>query len=173
MPPRVSDEFYWWKLRHLNLSVQGTQETWVWSLGQEYPLEKEMAIHFSIPAWRIPWTEEPGGLQSMGSQRVRHDWACMQYGMISIIILYCDWWLVDLQFPQRHIRNNGKQGKDLPGGFSSWDFMHSLSRVWVQSLVQELRSHHPCGVAGGIKKRNNGWGCGGILSRSELVGSFL
>ena len=43
--------------------------------GQEDPLEKEMATHSSILAWKIPWTEEPGGLQSMGSQRVRHDWA--------------------------------------------------------------------------------------------------
>ena len=50
------------------------QETQVRSLGQENPLEKRMAIHSSIPAWRIPWTEEPGGLQSMGSQRVGHDW---------------------------------------------------------------------------------------------------
>ena len=49
-------------------------ETWVWSLGWEDALEKEMATHFSILAWRIPWTEEPHGLQSMGSQRVRHDW---------------------------------------------------------------------------------------------------
>ena len=48
-------------------------ETWVLSLGWEDPLEKEMATHYSILAWRIPWTEEPGGLQSMGSQRVRHD----------------------------------------------------------------------------------------------------
>ena len=49
-------------------------ETWVWSLGQEDPLEKEMGIHSSTIAWKIPWTEEPGWLQSMGSQRVRHDW---------------------------------------------------------------------------------------------------
>ena len=48
-------------------------ETWVPSLGQEGPLEKEMTTHSSILAWRIPWTEEPGGLQSMGSQRVGHD----------------------------------------------------------------------------------------------------
>ena len=48
------------------------QETWVQSLGGEDPLEKEMATHFSILAWRIPRTEEPGGLQSMGSQRVGH-----------------------------------------------------------------------------------------------------
>ena len=45
------------------------QETWVQSLGQEDPLEKEMANHSSIPAWEIPWTEEPGRLQSMGSQK--------------------------------------------------------------------------------------------------------
>ena len=51
------------------------QETWVRSLGWEDPLEKEMATHSSILAWRIPWMEEPGGLQSTGSQRVGHDWA--------------------------------------------------------------------------------------------------
>ena len=51
------------------------RETWVRSLGREDPLEKEMAIHSSILAWRIPWTEKPSRLQSTGSQRVRHDWA--------------------------------------------------------------------------------------------------
>ena len=55
------------------LAMQETQETWVQSLGQEDALEKEMAIHSSILAWRIPWTEEPGRLQSMRSQRVGHD----------------------------------------------------------------------------------------------------
>ena len=49
------------------------RETWVRSLGREDPLEKEMAIHTSTIAWKIPWTEEPGRLQSMGSQRVGHD----------------------------------------------------------------------------------------------------
>ena len=48
-------------------------ETWVQSLGWEGPLEKEMATYSSILAWRIPWTEEPGGLQSKGSQRVGQD----------------------------------------------------------------------------------------------------
>ena len=48
-------------------------ETWVRSLGREDPLEKEMATHSSILAWRIPWTEEPSGLQSTGSKRVGHD----------------------------------------------------------------------------------------------------
>ena len=50
-----------------------TQETWVRYEGQEDPLEKQMAIHSSILAWRIPWTEEPGGLQSITSQRVGRD----------------------------------------------------------------------------------------------------
>ena len=49
------------------------QETWVQSLSQEDPLEKKIAIHSSILAWEIPWTEEPGGLQLIGSQRVGHD----------------------------------------------------------------------------------------------------
>ena len=49
------------------------QETWVQSLGQGDPLEKEMATHSSIIAWKIPWTEEPDRLQSMGLQRVRYD----------------------------------------------------------------------------------------------------
>ena len=49
------------------------QETWIQSLGGKIPLEKEMATQSSIFAWEIPWTGEPGGLQSMGSRRVRHD----------------------------------------------------------------------------------------------------
>ena len=50
-------------------------ETWVGSLGWKDPLEKETATHANVLAWKIPWTEEPGGLQSMASQRVRHDLA--------------------------------------------------------------------------------------------------
>ena len=53
--------------------MQETQETRIPSLGQGDPLEKEMATHSSILAWTIPWTEEPGGLVSIGSQRVGHD----------------------------------------------------------------------------------------------------
>ena len=69
--------------RHGNLAEQWRmvrclptmRETRVWSLGWEDPLKKEMATHSSTLAWKIPWTEERGRLQSMGSQRVRHDWA--------------------------------------------------------------------------------------------------
>ena len=56
-------------------NLPAMQETRVQSMGQEDPVEKGMATHFSILAWRIPWTEEPGGLQYMGSQRVGHDWS--------------------------------------------------------------------------------------------------
>ena len=54
-------------------NLPAVQETRIQSLGWEDPLEKEMATHSSILAWKISWTEEPGGLQSVGSQRVRHD----------------------------------------------------------------------------------------------------
>ena len=54
-------------------NLPAVQETWVQSLDWKRPLEKEMVIHSSILAWRIPWTEEPGGLQSVGLQRVKHD----------------------------------------------------------------------------------------------------
>ena len=60
------------------------QETWVQSLGWEDPLKKEMSTHSSILAWRIPWTEEPGWLQSMGSQRVGHNQATKHINKTSI-----------------------------------------------------------------------------------------
>ena len=62
----------------IHLPVQETQEVWVQSLVGEYPLEEEIATHSSILAWEIPWTEEPGGLQSTGLQRIRHNWAAKQ-----------------------------------------------------------------------------------------------
>jgi len=57
------------------------QKTWVLSLGQEDTLEKRMATHSSILAWWIAWTEDPGGLQSMGLQIVGHDWATNTFTM--------------------------------------------------------------------------------------------
>ena len=65
-----------WLSGKKNLSaMQETQEMWVWSLGPEDPLEKEMATHSSILAWKIPWMEKTGELQYVGLQRVRRDWA--------------------------------------------------------------------------------------------------
>ena len=65
---------YWTSLvAQMVKNLPTVRETWVLSMGQEDPLEKGMASHSSILAWRIPWTEEPGGLQSMRLQRVGHD----------------------------------------------------------------------------------------------------
>ena len=60
-------------MAHMVKRLSTMRETWVPSLGREDPLEKEMATHSSTIAWKIPWTEEPGRLQSMGSQRIGHN----------------------------------------------------------------------------------------------------
>ena len=65
-------------------AMQESQETWVQSLGWEDPLEVGMATHYSILAWRIPWTEEPSGLQSIVSQRVGHDWSDWAHTYVSL-----------------------------------------------------------------------------------------
>ena len=62
------------KVAQMVKNLPALQETRVWSLGRKDPLEKGMATHSRILAWTIPWTEEPGGLQSMKSQRIGHDW---------------------------------------------------------------------------------------------------
>ena len=69
----ITSTIIWPQVAQRLKNLPAMRETWVQSLGQEDPLEKEMATHSSILAWRIPWTEEPGGPQSMGSQRVGHD----------------------------------------------------------------------------------------------------
>ena len=79
------------------LSTVTLQETWVWSLVWEDPLEKEIAPHSSTLAWKIPWTEEPGRLQSMGLHRVGHDWATSlsvvaSGGLLAVIAIS---WLVE------------------------------------------------------------------------------
>ena len=74
-PPQYSWAFL---MAQMVKNLPVTQELWVWSLGREDPLEDDMATHSSILAWRTPWTEEADGLQSMGSQRVRRDWATKQ-----------------------------------------------------------------------------------------------
>ena len=65
---------------------QETQELWVRALGQEDSLEKEMATHSSIFVWKIQWTEKTGGLRSMGSQRVRHNWVYTGF----IVVFFCE-----------------------------------------------------------------------------------
>ena len=83
-------------------SLPAMWETWVRSLGWEDPLEKEIAIHSSILPWKIPWMKEPGGLQSVGCQRVRHDWANNTLTIITHlrqinIQMYWEQFLIQLQ----------------------------------------------------------------------------
>ena len=75
----------WLSGERICLPMQETQEMWVRSLGQEDPLEEEMATHSSILAWKIPRMEEPGRLQSMGSLRVRNDWVTKQQLLYNIV----------------------------------------------------------------------------------------
>ena len=72
-----------------NLPVMQCRRPWVWTLGWEDPLEKGMATHSSILAWTTPWPEEPDGLRSVGSQRIRHDWATNTYYFYSAFIDNC------------------------------------------------------------------------------------
>ena len=78
--------------------LSAVQETQVQSLGWDNPLEKEMAAHSSTLAWNIPWMEEPSRLQSMGLQRVRHDWATSLSLSSSSSVLYRKLWLLLLRF---------------------------------------------------------------------------
>ena len=111
--------------------------TWVWSLGWEDPLEKEMATHSSTLAWKIPWMEDPGRLQPMGSQRVGHDWAtslslswllmelihnlknkCLQFQMIS------------LENSTKHKKTNTNFTQSLPENRRE---LNSFYEVWYQN----------------------------------------
>ena len=80
-------------------AMQETRKTRDWSLGQEDPLEEEMATHSSILTWEIPWSEEPGELQLKGSQRVGHDQtkhACTSMGKVVKMWLELDHWFTPL-----------------------------------------------------------------------------
>ena len=78
-----------WLVAQTVWNLPAMQETQVRSLGWEDPLEKEVATHSSILAQRIPWTEEPGGLQSMGLQRVRQDWVTNTWSLLMYLRALC------------------------------------------------------------------------------------
>ena len=80
-------------------NLPAMQETWVWSLSREDLLEKGMSIHSSIFAWRILWTEEPGGLLSLGLQRVGHDWATNTTLLLSRVWFFATLWITAHQAP--------------------------------------------------------------------------
>ena len=100
------------------------RETWVRSLGREDPLEKDMVTHSSTLAWKIPWTEEPGRLQSMGSQRVGHAWAT-SFSLFTFHTLYA---LLNSHNPSKEVlliqfRDNWSRGRGhiyIPMGDSCW-----------------------------------------------------
>ena len=88
---KIYSEFWALLVAQIVKNLPAMQETQVWSLGKEDPLEKGMTTHSSILAWRIPWTEEPCGLQSLGSQRVRHDWKTNTFTVSWWIYLTMSW----------------------------------------------------------------------------------
>ena len=107
-------------------------ETWVWSLGLEDPLEKEMATHSSTLAWRIPWREEPGRLQSMGSQRVGHDWA-------TSLSLSCKWLLWCLVWVASFSQCFPKYTHNCVDNFGEYLIMKWLSYVKILRNCQFSR----------------------------------
>ena len=118
-------------------NLLGIQETWAWSLGWEDPLEKEMATHCSILAWRIPWREGPGGLQSMGSQRVGQNLATKLPPKTS-----------NASCCNRQLPNlSGPVGKEFiyhslkASGWSSGGFLSRGPGIWGPSIDAEVVNH--------------------------------
>jgi len=109
------------------------QETWVWSLGQEDPLEKGMASHSSILAWRIPWTE-PGGLQSTGSQRLRSNLVSNTFTFLSLgkthLRFICVLYISVVGFPFLLLSSIS-----LHGYTTVCLFIYPLMDIWVPHLV--------------------------------------
>ena len=120
-------------------SLSAMWETWVRYLGQKYTLEKEMATHSSILAWRIPWTEEPSRLQSMGSQRVRHDWATSLHFSLSLQIFsfsfkysrisFITSWISKLKSPS--IKEFHQPQKKKSAIFSNHKWLWYLAKLYV------------------------------------------
>ena len=122
---------------HLVNNQLAVQETWVWSLGQEDPLEKGMTTLSTILAWRIPWTEEPGTLQSMGSQRVGHNWATITFTfkVFPVLMYGCKSWTIK------------KAGQWSIDAFELWCWRRPLRVSWTarrsnQSILKEVNAEY-------------------------------
>ena len=124
------------------------RETWVRSLGRDNPLEKEMATHSSILAWRIPWTDESGRLQCPGSQRVRHDWVTsLSLNQMSTACLLCS--RHSINRPNRGGRRMREKGRSRAASFpsvrDSWPFSRGWEKFWLcrcgQIVSFILQSH--------------------------------
>ena len=112
-----------------------TQEMLVWSLGQEDLLEKEMATHSNILAWKIPWTEEPGGLQSTGSQRVGHNWATDRLSTHTRTIHQWAKWLAQRHHDSSKAGHKGPKSGQWP---NSWKSLPLPQNSW-----NNLLTHYP------------------------------
>ena len=120
------------------------QETQVWSLGWEDPLEKGMATHSSILPWRILWTEEPGGLKSMGSQRFRNNWATNSPYCSNIGICHCfrePWFLLKSKSLGEEAQTSGV---NKSWSHSAWWLLllimcHIFGSCWELSLEVLIR----------------------------------
>ena len=128
------------------------REAWVRSLGREDPLEKEIATHSSILAWRIPWTEEPGRLQSTGSQRVGHDWATsLSLSLSSYARLYT--------FPVTYTSATPTLCPDTALLFLSFPLIQLAVLGWLPLSIKALATHLPKCFLLQFKESTNGWGC--------------
>ena len=100
-------------------NLPAMQKTRVWSLVQEDPLEKRMATHSSILAWRIPWTEEPGGVQFMSMPRVGHNWATntftfnVRFNIMDIFLVSAAYKLMHMDFYYLNNRNPCESNKSI------------------------------------------------------------
>ena len=105
-------------------------ETLVRSLSREDPLEKAMATHSSTLAWRIPWTEEPGGLQSMGSQRVGHNWATWLHFWLHFFVVNVELWLLGMWV----VSGIGWEGEIAKNMRKIWGMMNMFT-TWIVVMV--------------------------------------
>ena len=124
--------------------MQETQETWIQSLGWEDPLEKEMAIHFSILAWEISWTEMPCGLQSTASQRVGHEWAIEHTIQLGISQMW-EWWCLS----NLHLINWSGPWKNWMDGAKKMIVNYcklKKAAVLIAAALQVLAWAYECGL---------------------------
>ena len=133
----------WWRI---HLPMQETQEMWVRPLGWEDPLEEEMATHSRMLTWEIPRTEEPGRLQSIGLQRVGHNWACVHTHTQSLAYYHL-WWLAsstDTSCPTEVVGSS--QGSEGPAPFFLFSVLSQISlafgRICLIIFVKYFLSQH-------------------------------
>ena len=160
-------------------NLPAVQETQVWSLGREDSLEKGMAAHSSILAWRISWREEPGGLQSMGSQRVGHDWETNTFTFMWLLLCvsFCSIikreeykpWFWKTKYSQKIIGSGNNWMASL---VAQWQPYHLPMQECAKSFQSCPTLWHPldCSplgspVYGDSPGKNTGVGCRALFQR--------